>query len=1721
MDIVVLTALDLEYAAVRAHLTGLRTHTDANGTRYETGQSGAGRCRVALALAGPGNLAAAAVTTRAIARFRPKALILVGVAGGLADGVALGDVVVATRVHAYHGGRADSGGFRPRPKSWPLAHSLEQEARDVARGGAWTNLLPVPAVHFKPVVSGEVVLDTGDGQIATLIKQHYNDAAAIDMESAGVAEAAHHNDFHRTITVRAISDLADGTKRHTDATGWQHRAATHAAAFAIALAERIAAGRGDTRVLTSYRKQVEAIAPEQLLDREDELAELTRFTAGDVPYAWWQAGPWAGKSALMSWFVLHPPEGVDVVSFFVTGRLAAQADSDAFTKELTLQLAALSGEHLPDVLPPDGRQGQLWRLLDDAAHRSRCLLVVIDGLDEDTGPTHGKLSIASLLPPRPPPNVRILVASRPDPRVPDDVLDEDHPLLTCIRRDLPESLHARSMERRAVNELNQYLRGDDLHRDVLGLITASGGGLTRRDLEELTGRPPYEIDGLLDGPFGRTIGSRPAPLRPEANAPVHLFAHETLAQAARTKFGASVRHYRDRLHTWADSYRDKGWPPDTPQHLLLGYPHVLADAGDHDRLVAVATDRTRHDRMLHASGGDALAASEVRLAQDVLCRQPAPNLSALLLLAAHNDGLAERNSDIPVRLPVVWMMLGDTARAEALARGITHHESQVLSYLELARFAAGTGDRDRLHAFVTEARTLMRGTSSSLACDEAITELTRAVAAAGDLDLAISLAQDISVVNTRESLLADLTATGEDHDLAESQFEVALEDDPLGRARAAIAVVEEAGSGGAVPPSAVLDEAREMVLALSGKDLLVSLARLGRATASVGDQDRAHALFVKSGQLVDQVLDSLTRDQITLKWLLPSAFAAGEYDWASARIDGFTDHDEKAWATAELVKAAARSVDRDRVSSLITDAVTRVQSLPDTNATGFALARAAVAAATIGDHERAQALISDVADGWFLQEALTDLAETAMGDGDLEGALSWVRRIVDENDQNQALAKLAETATIAGAHDRALRLVDLIPDVSERKEALTTLAERATKTGEYERARALASSITDRHHRTRVQRRLGSAATADGAWDQAIAVLNDMADDMDRTALLAELVVAIAAAGDPDRARNVAVEISDPLQLPEVLTRLATAAVSAGDRSRVRALLTEAATIAGARLGPLIRSYVLALAVEVAIAAGERDQAAALARDIVNPYSQISAFTQLAEAAAEAGDHDTARELALRVEVIARNELHAMGPPEFTGLAVAALLIGDRDRAHRLARTITDVDWRVWALEQQALADPESTRALLTDTIADVGSIPHGAERAGALIRLVPVAGTVGQPDLLRSLIAETEDSIAAVVKVEARACLLAFLAKAAAGAGELDAARALFAAAESLAGAVSDPGGQVYSLFDIATTLEFGLDMTIQSALATTAIAIGDLARAQILAGGIADSDKRHEVLTELALAASKAGDQELTVAVVRGIDSALHRHQALEKLIEQAAAAGEHDLARSLALVTPSSHHQAEMLIWLARFATATGDHTRASSLVRAISDTSRRAGGLLWLVRAAVAAGDHERARTLAGELSSNDRQRAESYLSGEIPAIPGLYSDTYRAEPMVDLLIAAGDHESALALAGDNHAYWSHMEFDWADPARAKLVDAEIAAGDHERALATAREITATEDRAAALSRVVEAVAAAGDPERARSLLAEVLVLARWHESVKLVAKVAPDALGPVLDDLETT
>jgi hypothetical protein len=240
-------------------------------------------------------------------------------------------------------------------------------------------------------------------------------------------------------------------------------------------------------IRSAYMEQVRDIAPDELIGRDGELANWAEFCADTEAYAWWQARPWAGKTALASWFVTHPPAGADVVSFFITGRLAGQADSDAFLDAMIEQLTALDPASGGYAAATGARTGVWLNLLASAAaqaaERWRRLVVVVDGLDEDDAgatPARGLPSIASLLPRRPPSGVRIIVTSRPDPGLPDDVLS-GHPLRTCTPRRLPVSWVAEDLARRASQELRNLLVGDHTAIDLVGYIAASGGGLTDQE----------------------------------------------------------------------------------------------------------------------------------------------------------------------------------------------------------------------------------------------------------------------------------------------------------------------------------------------------------------------------------------------------------------------------------------------------------------------------------------------------------------------------------------------------------------------------------------------------------------------------------------------------------------------------------------------------------------------------------------------------------------------------------------------------------------------------------------------------------------------------------------------------------------------------------------------------------------------------------------------------------------------------------------------------------------------------------------------------------------------------------------------------------------------------------------------------------------------------------------------------------------------------------------
>jgi len=236
VGVVILTPLNLEFKAVCAHLVDARTVWHRGRLAATIGTVPGVPWPVGVVTTGEGNIEAGVLAYAVSDWLRPRALLVVGVAGGLRDDLGLGDVVVATWVYGYQGGKETRDGSTARPRTWRADLGLEQAARMVEAAGTWTGSLTAqPSVQFKPIAAGDVVLNSRTSSLARQLNQNYSDAVAIEMESAGVASAAHLSQSLPVLVIRGISDMADGKKHLSDAAGLQPVAAAHAAAFAMAV----------------------------------------------------------------------------------------------------------------------------------------------------------------------------------------------------------------------------------------------------------------------------------------------------------------------------------------------------------------------------------------------------------------------------------------------------------------------------------------------------------------------------------------------------------------------------------------------------------------------------------------------------------------------------------------------------------------------------------------------------------------------------------------------------------------------------------------------------------------------------------------------------------------------------------------------------------------------------------------------------------------------------------------------------------------------------------------------------------------------------------------------------------------------------------------------------------------------------------------------------------------------------------------------------------------------------------------------------------------------------------------------------------------------------------------------------------------------------------------------------------------------------------------------
>ncbi|MEA2204140.1 MAG: hypothetical protein QOE77_916 [Blastocatellia bacterium] len=246
IDFLIITPLEEEREAMLAHLENPKrlppvaddirvyypamvpvTFTDGSKDEYKV---------VLTDLLQMGRLEAANAVGDAIRRWRPRYLILVGIAGGLAKaGVNVGDVLIADQVADYELQKLKANETAIRWSVHRASPALLAASKQL-RNNDWQPLIREQRPGSGQPKRHSGVVCTGDKVIANSLIQDYQEIwtklIGVEMEAGGAASAS----FQAAVSpgffmVRGVSDLADPSKDHKQTESWRAYACDVAGAY--------------------------------------------------------------------------------------------------------------------------------------------------------------------------------------------------------------------------------------------------------------------------------------------------------------------------------------------------------------------------------------------------------------------------------------------------------------------------------------------------------------------------------------------------------------------------------------------------------------------------------------------------------------------------------------------------------------------------------------------------------------------------------------------------------------------------------------------------------------------------------------------------------------------------------------------------------------------------------------------------------------------------------------------------------------------------------------------------------------------------------------------------------------------------------------------------------------------------------------------------------------------------------------------------------------------------------------------------------------------------------------------------------------------------------------------------------------------------------------------------------------------------------------------------
>ncbi|MGT2911683.1 5'-methylthioadenosine/adenosylhomocysteine nucleosidase [Streptococcus cameli] len=197
----IIAAMAEELKTLVEHLEDTQKAT-VLGNTYYSGRIGSHE--VVLVQSGVGKVMSAMSVAILVETFAVDALINTGSAGAVADGLAIGDVVIAERL-AYHDVDLTAFGYDyGQMSAQPLYFEADRQLME--------QLETVLQQQDLPYQRG--LIATGDSFIAGQdkvdgIKSHFPEVLAVEMEGAAIAQAAHATG-KPFLVIRAMSDTAQG-----------------------------------------------------------------------------------------------------------------------------------------------------------------------------------------------------------------------------------------------------------------------------------------------------------------------------------------------------------------------------------------------------------------------------------------------------------------------------------------------------------------------------------------------------------------------------------------------------------------------------------------------------------------------------------------------------------------------------------------------------------------------------------------------------------------------------------------------------------------------------------------------------------------------------------------------------------------------------------------------------------------------------------------------------------------------------------------------------------------------------------------------------------------------------------------------------------------------------------------------------------------------------------------------------------------------------------------------------------------------------------------------------------------------------------------------------------------------------------------------------------------------------------------------------------------------